>query len=89
MIKLLKKLVSLILSPLIALIDFPVVPDGLAAYIDKFIGYLKSAMGFVYYFLPMELVKSLISFVIAVELFMFGYHIIMWILRKIPMLGIE
>lgn len=89
MLKLLKKLVSLILSPLISLIDFPVVPYGLASYIDKFIGYLRSGMGFIYYFLPMALVKSFITFVIAVELFMFGYRIVMWILKKIPMLGIE
>lgn len=89
MLKLLKKLVSLILSPLIALIDFPVVPEGLAEYINKFIGYLKSGMGFIYYFLPMALVKSFITFVIAVELFMFGYRIVMWVLKKIPMLGIE
>ncbi len=89
MIKLLKKLVSLILSPLIALIDFPVVPDGLNEYIDKFLGYLRGGMAFISYFLPMTLVRTLITFVIACEIFIFSYHIVMWILRKIPMLGIK
>lgn len=89
MIKLFKKLVSLILSPLIKLIDFPVVPDGLAAYIEKFLDYIKQGMGFISYFLPMSLVKAIISFVIACELFMFGYRVVMWILKKIPMLGID
>lgn len=89
MIKLLKKLVSLILSPLIALIDFPVVPDGLSEYLDKFIGYLRGGMAFISYFLPMTLVRALITFVIACEVFIFGYHVVMWILKKIPMLGIK
>lgn len=89
MIKLLKKLVGLILSPLIKLIDFPVVPDGLAEYITKFLDYIKQGMGFISYFLPMTLVKALLTFVIACELFMFGYRVVMWILKKIPMLGIE
>ena len=65
MIKLLKKLVGLILSPLIKLIDFPVVPDGLAEYINKFLDYIKQGMGFISYFLPMTLVKALLTFVIA------------------------
>lgn len=89
MIKLLKKLVSLVLSPLIALIDFPIVPDGLSEYINKFLEYLRSGMGFIEYFLPMALVRALITFIIACELFMFGYRVVMWILKKIPMLGIE
>lgn len=89
MIKLLKKIVSLILSPLIALIDFPVVPDGLAEYTDKFIEYLHSGMGFISFFLPMTLVNALLTFVVACELFMLGYRIVMWILQKIPMLGIK
>lgn len=89
MLKLLKKLVSLILSPLIALIDFPVVPEGLAEYINKFIDYLRSGMGFIYYFLPMSLVKAFITFVVAVEVFMFSYRVVMWIIKKIPMLGVD
>lgn len=89
MIKLLKKLVSLILSPLIALIDFPAIPTGLAEYTDQFITYIKSGMGFISYFLPMSLVNALLTFVVACELFMFGYRVVMWILKKIPMLGVE
>lgn len=89
MITLLKKLVKLILTPLIKLIDFPIVPDALGEYITRFLDYIKQGMAFIEYFLPMSLVRPLLTFVIACELMMFGYRVVMWILKKIPMLGIE
>lgn len=41
------------------------------------------------FFLPMKYVLVLIPLAIAVDNFSHIYHLIMWVLRKIPVLGIE
>lgn len=41
------------------------------------------------FFLPMDYVKILIPLVLLVVNFEHVYHLIMWVLRKIPVVGIE
>lgn len=89
MIKLVKKLIGLIISPLKALFDFPAVPEGLAAVISKSIEYFDSAVQIIGFFFPLQLAYSLLTVVIAIEVIEHSYYLIMWVVSKIPFLGVK
>lgn len=89
MMKLLKKLFNLILSPLISLIDLPVVPDELVAIVNKTFEYMRAGVGFFDLICPLEYIQPAINVFLAVYIFEHGYYIVMWIVKKIPMLGIS
>jgi hypothetical protein len=70
-------------------INLPQVPPNIQAVIDQFFEYLRSGMGFVYIFFDMSLVKILLPLLIAVINFDKVYKLVMFVLRKIPFLGVD
>ena len=77
-----------ILSSLFSGLDIPGLPDETSQAILEFYNYLEFADGLINLVFPIDLG---IYFTIFFALFGFEhlYPVIMWILRKIPMLGIE
>lgn len=88
MMKLLKKLLNLILSPLINLIDLPVIPEELVMIVNQTFEYMRAGVGFFNLICPLELIQPAINIFLAVYIFEHGYYIVMWVVKKIPMLGI-
>ena len=78
---LVKNLLGLLFSP----IHIPAIPDELNESINSFFDYLDNASGLIGLFFPIDMTPFFVIF--------FGlshaYPFVMWILRKIPMLGIE
>jgi hypothetical protein len=70
-------------------INLPQVPSNIQTVIDQFFEYLRSGMGFVYIFFDMSLVKILLPLLIAVINFDKVYKLVMFVLRKIPFLGVD
>ena len=70
-------------------INLPQVPSNIQTVIDQFFEYLRSGMGFVYLFFDMSLVKILLPLLIAVINFDKVYKLVMFVLRKIPFLGVD
>lgn len=75
----------LLLTPL-TLITFPA---SVASVMARFLLILAEGTKFVSAFFHPAYVGGLLAFVVSVNLFMNGYRLIMWILRKIPFLNIE
>ncbi|WP_227146764.1 hypothetical protein [Lacrimispora sp. 210928-DFI.3.58] len=50
---------------------------------------MESGIGFLYLFFNMSLVKIMLPFVLVVSNFEKVYKLVMYVLRKIPFLGIE
>lgn len=71
-----------------AWIDIPAAPEQVSTVIDQMIGYLQSGIGLLYIFFNMDLVKIMIPFVLIVANFEEVYKLVMFVLRKIPFLGI-
>lgn len=88
MMNLLKKLFNLILSPLINMIDLPVIPEELVMIVNQTFVYMRSGVGFFNLICPLELIQPAIDIFLAVYIFEHGYYLVMWIVKKIPMLGI-
>lgn len=70
-------------------IEFPELAPQLASALDAIIYYLGQAMDIVWLFIPKTITIALMSLAIAVEVIVMGYKFIMWILRKIPVAGID
>lgn len=88
-INLIKKLLSFVTDTIFSVIDLPIVPPGLVSAIETMFDYMQQGMGIINFFCPLDAISPAIDLFLAVWIVINGYDIIMWVLRKIPMLGIE
>lgn len=88
----LKMLLSLVLSLLkfcFSWVSFPDMPTVVTDSIGMVMDCMESAMGFVWLIVPQKLVIAVIPVILVVENFDLIYSIMMWILKKIPFLGLK
>lgn len=88
-IKGLFELVFGLLKIVFAPINLPDLPEVVQSVVDKFIDLITSVIGIVGIFVDMEVLKVLIPVVIVIANLDKVWNMIMFILRKIPFLGIE
>lgn len=89
LIKLLSQMVLLFLNTFFGGFAFPELPDAFMNSYYFFIDALESAMGFVWLIVPRDLVVVMLPIILLVMNFDMAYGCVMWILRKIPFLGIK
>lgn len=88
-IKGLFELVFGLLSIVFAPINLPDLPDSIQGIIDQFVDLITSVVGIVGIFIDMDVLKVLIPVVIVIANLDKIWNMIMFILRKIPFLGIK
>lgn len=88
-IKGLFELVFGLLQIVFAPINLPDLPDTIQNVLDRLIDVMKSAVGLFGVFFDMNVVKILIPVVLVIVNLDKVWNLIMFILRKIPFLGIE
>lgn len=76
-------------SSIFSVLDFPAVPVGLVTAVNYLFDYMKQGMRIINFFCPIDSIKPRLRLFIAVYTALHTYKIIMWVLRKIPMLGIK
>lgn len=74
---------------LLLILDIPNMPTEALSYIDTAFDYLVAGAGVLANYTPLPYLLVLLGVVIAVDMGIMIYHFIMWIIKKIPMLGIE
>lgn len=82
-------IILLITTPLKPLHISQIPDDVLSSvneHIDLMITYASSMLDLVF---PYDVAKVLITIVVAIELGIGVYHFVMWVVKKIPMLGIS
>lgn len=89
MFRLISKFFSWVLSPIFNLLDFPVLPAGFVSAVDWFFTQVENSLGLLNFFVPFWIVKPAAIFFLAIWGVYHGYQLVMWILRKIPFLGIK
>lgn len=70
-------------------IDIPNLPDKFYDVIDVVFGYMSDGIAVLSVYTHIEYLTLLFSIIIAVDVGMLLYRMIMWILRKIPLLSIS
>lgn len=88
-VNLIKKLLTFVTDTIFSAIDIPIIPAALVDIVQDIFGYLKDGMGIINFFLPLDRIAPAIDFFILIYAVVHGYKLVMWVLRKIPMLGIE
>lgn len=88
-IKGLFELILGLLKIVFAPISLPALPDGIQNVLDELLSVLTSAVGLLGIFVDLSVVKWLIPIVLVIANFDKVWSLIMFILRKIPFLGIE
>lgn len=89
MLVLIQKLAHLCLQPLIALFDFPVVPAELTLLVNKLFEYIQAGTGILNFFVPFNVIRPAIDVFLAVWAVEHGYELVLWMFRKVPLLGIK
>ena len=83
------ELVFMLLSIIFAQIHLPGLPSEVQSIVDQVIGYIVGAVDLLGFFLDWNMVKILIPIVIIIVNLDKIWHLIMFILRKIPFLGMQ
>ncbi len=87
-----KGLFSLIIGLLRILfgwVSFPAMPSAVDEAFQMLLDYMAQGIGFVWLIVPREMVLVVLPVVLILSNFDKLYSVIMWIIRKIPFLGIQ
>lgn len=85
LLELIFSLLQVIFSP----INIPALPDGIQDVLDEFVNWILSGYTILDIFVDMSVVKYLIPIVIVISNLDKVWSFIMFILRKIPFIGVE
>ena len=88
-LKMVLGLMQSILSFVLGLLPLPDVPAWLVELTETILQYMKTGMGIVLFFVPQAVVQGALDLVILIWTVVHTYKLVLWVLRKIPMLGIE
>lgn len=88
-IELLFDFVLTLLEFLFGWVEFPAIPAPIEDALYTLLNYISGAMDFVFLIVPSEIIFVGLPIVLVVENFDKLYSVIMWIVRKIPFLGME
>lgn len=83
------ELVYTLLSVVLAPFSLPALPDGIQSIFDEIVGYLTGAVGLLCVFVRPTTLQLLIPAVIIVINAEHIWNGILWILKKLPFVGIE
>lgn len=86
LLNLLISLISFVFSMLPAL---PGLPEDFMISITTFFDFLTNSLGFFYFFIRPSTVRTCLGIVIVIEEFHHIYSFVMFIVRKIPLIGVE
>lgn len=79
------RLFAILTSP----INIPSLPDGVKTVMSDVLGYLETGIALLANYTDLEYLLVLFGLIIAVDVGILLYKLVMWILRKIPMLGMS
>lgn len=71
------------------IIDIPNLPTEVSNYINDMFTYISAGAGILANYTPLSYLLTLFFLILAVDVGIALYHFVMWIIRKIPMLGMS
>ncbi len=78
-----------VFSALTSAIDIPQFPEQVHTFLYDFLEYIQTGLQILAVYTHLEYLLILFGIVIVIDAAMLIYHFVMWVLKKIPMLGIE
>lgn len=87
-IQALLEMVTWLMDTLI-IFEIPSFPEQVYGYLDTAKEYLVVGGGIFANYAPMEYVVTLYGIILAVDAGILIYHLVMWIIKKVPFLGMQ
>lgn len=88
-IKGLFSLIIALLNIVFGWVNLPAMPSAVDEAFSLLLNYMAAGMGFVWLIVPREMVLVVVPVILVLSNFDKLYTVVMWVLRKIPFLGIE
>lgn len=88
-IKGLFSLIIALLNIVFSWVNLPAMPAAVDEAFTLLLSYMQAGIGFVWLIVPRELVLVVVPVILILSNFDKLYTVVMWVLRKIPFLGIE
>lgn len=73
----------------LAIPNIPDLPDQIYSYVDTLGEYVGVGLGILSNYTHLSYLLSLFGIVVIVEVVIMAYKFIMWVLKKIPLIGIS
>ena len=70
-------------------IDIPSLPDGVTTIVEGYFYYLQQGFTILAVYVDLNYLFTLFGLILLVDVGLLLYKFVMWILRKIPLLGIN
>lgn len=71
------------------ILNIPDLPESVHGYIDTAFEYIVAGAGIVANYTPLDYLMVLFGVLLAIDAGILVYHLVMWIIKKIPFLGME
>lgn len=88
-IKSLLNLLYNVFSALTSAISIPSLPENIETTLNAFLSDVEFGLQILANYTHLKYLLSLFGIVVAIEVGISIYHFVMWVLKKIPMLGIS
>lgn len=82
-------LVITLLNIVFGWVNLPAMPAAVDDAFNLLISYMQSGIGFVWLIVPRDLVLVVVPVILLLSNFDKLYTVVMWVIRKIPFLGIQ
>lgn len=67
----------------------PSIPDSAMEYIDTFFSYLEAGASILANYTPLPYLMTLFGIILVIDAAILVYKLVMWVIRKIPTLGMS
>ena len=88
-LKLMMKLFDFIGGLIMKFVQLPIFPDEMGAALQTVFEWMGAGMGIINFFCPLDAIAPAIAFLGLVYAGQKVYHLVMWVLQKIPMASIS
>ena len=76
-------------SSLTQSINIPPLPDDIMQFLEQVQSYFDVGLSILAIFTPLSFLLVLLGIIIVIDIAIGIYHLVLWILKKIPMAGIS
>lgn len=77
------------LLDLVMVIEIPALPESVMGYVNTLFDYMSAGASILANYTPLGYLLTLFGVLVAVDGGIMVYHFVMWVIRKIPVLGVS
>lgn len=77
------------LLDILLIFEIPQLPHQVTGALMEIFGYLESGASLLANYVPLPFIFTMFGVILAVDVGLNIYHFVMWIIKKIPMLGVK